>query len=480
MGRIAASYFRFTESLLRQPTMVTEKFRRQLRQEAEKWWSEGLIDVNLYEQLANRYQLHTLERDASHRFIAILMGLGSILLGLAAITFVAANWQVWSRPVKVLLMMSLFLGVNAGGFYLWRRPTGLKGQQRLGQGLLLLGALLLGANLALLSQMFHQSGNFYELVLVWGLGVIVMAYSLRLTSLGVLAWILIALGYGSGWLSRSFGEDLSIWQLVIQHMPLAAGGLFIPLAYECRSKVLFALGSSLVATSLCLNFLALWNTSSTGWIIAIAFALPPALLWSYSSRIWRSTQTVDPFQSIARNLALWCLSVNLFILAFRPWWNPSYSNFVDRPWGWHPLLDGVILAGITGLGWLQLRHEWQGGGWLQDRALNSLTIGLFSLVIALCLIWNFDVSPLLGIGVFLLNLMLFLLAVGLIRDGLALGDRGRFWGGMVLLVLGIISRMLEYDTGLLLKSISFGLCGVGIIAAGLWFERRSIAISHDL
>lgn len=454
--------------------MVTEKFRRQLRQEAEKWWSEGLIDANLYEQLADRYQLRTLERDASHRFIAILMGLGSILLGLAAITFVAANWQVWSRPVKVLLLMSLFLGVNAAGFYLWRQPARLRGQQRLGQGLLLLGALLLGANLALLSQMFHQSGNFYELVLVWGLGVIVMAYSLRLTSLGVLAWILIALGYGSGWLSRSFGEGLSLWELLIQHMPLAAGGLFIPLAYQCRSKVLFALGGGLVAASLGFNFLALWNTSlSTGWIVAIAFALPPALLWSYSSRIWRSTQTVDPFQSTARNLALWCLSINLFILAFRSWWDPSLNNFVDRPWEWYPLLDGVILAGITGLGWLQLRQDWQQGGWPRDRVLHSLTIGLVILIMAVCLIVNFELSPLLGIGVLLLNGMLFLLAVGLIRDGLALGDRGRFWGGMVLLVLGIISRMLEYDTGLLLKSIGFGLCGVGIIAAGLWFERRS-------
>jgi cyanate permease len=65
-----------------------------------------------------------------------------------------------------------------------------------------------------------------------------------------------------------------------------------------------------------------------------------------------------------------------------------------------------------------------------------------------------------------------LLAVGLIRDGLALGERSPFWGGMVLLVLGIISRMLEYNTGLLLKSIVFALCGVGIIAAGLWFERN--------
>ncbi|ASC71233.1 hypothetical protein XM38_021850 [Halomicronema hongdechloris C2206] len=36
--------------------MVSEKFRRQLRQEAESWWQQGVIDADQYEQLAVRYQ----------------------------------------------------------------------------------------------------------------------------------------------------------------------------------------------------------------------------------------------------------------------------------------------------------------------------------------------------------------------------------------------------------------------------------------
>jgi uncharacterized membrane protein len=451
--------------------MVTEQFRRQLRHEAEQWWKEGLIDADLYEQLAQRYQLQALEREASHRFIAILMGLGSILLGLAAITFVAANWQVWSRPVKLVLLLSLFIGINAIGFYLWRRPSALKGQQRLGHGLLLLGALLLGANLALLSQMFHQSGNAYELFLIWGLGVSAMAYSLRLTSLGILAWILIGIGYWAGWFARLTGEELTLGQLLVQHMPLVASGLFVGLAYRCRSKLLFGLSGILIAASLCCNCLSAANTLPlpTGWIAATAFALPPALLWSYSSRIWRSAQTVDPFQPIARRLALCCMGVTFYLLSFRFWWNDAAFDR-STSWDWQPLLDVVILAVVTGLGWLQLRHDWR--GWRQERALHSGTVAVAVLVIALSLIWHYDVHLLANFGIILFNLTLFLLAVGLIRDGLALGERSTLWGGMVLLVLGIISRMLEYETGLLLKSIVFAACGIGVIAAGLWFERN--------
>jgi uncharacterized membrane protein len=469
--------------------MVPEKFRRQLRQEAEKWWTDGLIDVGLYEQLAERYQFQSLEREASHRFVAILMGLGSILLGLAAITFVAANWQVWSRPVKVGLLLSLLIGVNAVGFYLWRRPASVKGQQRLGQGLLLLGGLLLGANLALMSQMFHQSGNSYELFLGWGLGVLAMAYSLRLTSLGVLAWVLIAIGYWTSWLTRSGEQDASLGVLFVQHMPIAASLLFIPLAYWCRSQALFVLGAITVSSAMFWNLMADPDQISLpfGWLTALACTLPPALLWSYTRQIWQPAQrrrdatqgntalrlAVEPFQPTARHLALWWLGFLFYGLAFRVWWNLSdRTPSIAQSWNSFSVMDVILLALVTGLGWLQLRHDFRRGRWLQDRSLHTGTIAVFLVLAAGLLIWNFDVGRLDGIGVFFANLLLFLLAIGLIRDGLALGSRNWFWGGMVLLVAGIVSRMLEYNTGLLLKSIVFALCGVGIIAAGLWFERN--------
>ncbi|PSB17378.1 DUF2157 domain-containing protein, partial [filamentous cyanobacterium CCP2] len=271
--------------------MVTETFRRQLRHESEKWWTEGLITSEFYQTLVDRYQLDALERDASNRFVAILMGLGGILLGLGIITFVAANWQDWTRSFRVVLLLSLFISVNVTGFYLWRRPAHKPGLQKLGHGLLLLGALILGANLALLSQMFHQSGNFYELLLVWSLGVLAMAYSLRLTSLSVLSLLLMGWGYGLGWVVWSGGFSTSLWQLLIQHMPLAASVLFIPLAYWCRSRVIFGLSAILVSVAIVFNLRPLSNLYyggfvGSGWIAAIAFTLPPALLWVYHQNLF--------------------------------------------------------------------------------------------------------------------------------------------------------------------------------------------------
>ena len=103
--------------------MSTENFRRQLRAESERWWREGLIDAQLYEQLATRYQFEHIEAATGNRFISILIGLGGILLGLGAITLVAANWQDWSRTLRMVVIFGAFIGVNTTGFYLWRRPA---------------------------------------------------------------------------------------------------------------------------------------------------------------------------------------------------------------------------------------------------------------------------------------------------------------------------------------------------------------------
>ena len=103
--------------------MTSEKFRRQLRQESEVWWREGLIDAKFYETLATRYEFRDIEVNARSRFTTILISLGGILLGLGVITFVAANWTVWSRELKVILLMATFLAINVIGFYLWRSPV---------------------------------------------------------------------------------------------------------------------------------------------------------------------------------------------------------------------------------------------------------------------------------------------------------------------------------------------------------------------
>lgn len=470
--------------------MISEKFRHQLRHEVELWRAEGLIDDSQYEQLLERYQFNTLDTSARNRFVTILIGLGSILIGLGVITFVAANWQELPKVAKVTLLLGLFIGVNIVGFSKWKQPN--HAQQRLGQGLLLLGALILGANMGLMGQMFHINAPFYELLLAWGIGILAMTYSLRLTSMGVLSIILIGLGYWdfwwkfvqSSWSISSSIEEFSLLSLMGQHMPVVAGLLFIPLAYWCRSRWIFVLAQIAIVSSLSANILFLLN--SAPWVLAIAVALPPALLWGYddswliygdfpwllNQRHLQGGAMGGSFQPISRQLALVWLGISFYSLSFYWFWGTFGKGTATTPsrLNWLLLLDALILSCLAIFEWWRLaklaRQQ-------RDRAYNLTTvvIGVFICISALIPLWHTSVAPIPLVATFIFNALLFLLAAGLIREGLAQGRRRAFWGGMVLLILRILNWFVLSNTELLFKSLVFILCGVSVIAIGLWFER---------
>lgn len=405
--------------------------------------------------------------------------MGGILLGLGVITFVAANWQEWSRELKTILLLTLFLIVNSTGFYLWRQPplpphTSNK-KRKLGQGLLIFGALILGANIALMAQMFHIGGSPYGLYIVWSLGVLAMACGLQLTSLGVLAILLMGIGYWTGIGETFVTEEFSWLDFIVQNMALVVGLLFIPLAYWCRSRAIFFLAVLVLVPALFVSCSALtFVDNQRGLWIAFAFTLPAALLWSYDDILWPKIDS-KLFKPLARSLALWCLSVLFFSLSFnRPWDFISTSMFPssDLPLSWFNYLEVMLFIGITIWQWFNLAkpNKINPSRWGFD-AVSSV-IGSFIVVTATVVFWDITIAEIPELATFIMNVEMFLLAAGLIRIGLGRGNRSAFWGGLVLLTLQITSRTFEYNTDLLFKSLVFVLCGVGVIAAGLWFERH--------
>ncbi|MEB3277414.1 MAG: DUF2157 domain-containing protein [Lyngbya sp.] len=451
--------------------MASEKFRRQLRHETQLWKAEGLIDNSTYQQICDRYQFNTIDSAASNRFVMILIGLGSILLGLGVITFVAANWQQWPREFKIILLLSLFISLNASGFYLWQSHPETGKTKRLGEGLLIFGALSLGANISLMAQMFHIGGSPYGLFLVWGLGVLLMAYSLRLVSLGILSSLLLGIGYWSGVSNIFVPGELTGLEFLLVHMGLLAAILYVPLAYWCQSRAIFMMAILLLIPALEMNIAVLLNRNFSTELMTIGLILPPALLWSYDDSLFPGIDS-RPFRSSTRNLAIWFLGVLFFLFSFQRFGNSFFytgSNESLTINGFNFIFDVILFGGLTICQWLYLakpRHS--GQRWGLDAV--SSAIALFLVVTALVSFASQNIETFLSVFVF--NLLLFLLAGGLVRIGLSQGKRGAFWGGLVLLTLQIMSRTFEYNTELLLKAFVFVLCGVGVILAGLWFERH--------
>ncbi|WP_009633273.1 DUF2157 domain-containing protein [Synechocystis sp. PCC 7509] len=466
--------------------MITDKFRSQLRREAEVWRTEGLINDSQHEQLAQRYQFNAIDTSSRNLFVMVLIGLGSILIGLGIITFVAANWQDLSKIAKILLLLSLFVSVNTTGFYIWRKSH--DSNQRLGTGLLLLGALILGANMALMGQIYQVNNPFYELMLAWGIGVLAMAYSLRLTSLSLLSILLIWIGqwgfaidslFNNSWLY----QQLSWSSLLGEHMPILACVMFIPLAYLCKSRWVFAFSAIAIISALISNhyFYAygigrLFNLSNlqiSGWAIALLFTLPPILLWSYDD--FRENRAISKsFKAISQNLALIYLAGIFYSFSFYSLWNnwsrESSETDLEKV-SLFPLINLLILIVIGVWQWLRLANRISRHRPMQSQDLTTIVIGLLIVIPVSISSWHTYVAPIPEFATFAFNALLFILSIGLMREGLTHGQRRAFWFGLLLLVLRILNWFFLANTGLFFKSLVFVLCGVGVIAIGLWFEK---------
>lgn len=453
--------------------MASEKFRQELRSESQQWRQDGLITPEQLQQLADRYQLDRLDQQASSRFTFLLIVVGSVLIGLGIITYVAANWQDIPKVFRTLLLFGLFTVANLSGFWLHRRSDKL--QQILGQGLLLIGGMTLGATMALMAQMYHISGPLHPLLITWSLGVAVMAYCLRNGPLGVLSALIMGWASGMGWGEfRGFignaSESLTLYQIIWLNLPTIAALLYFPLAHWCRTRALFII-AILVSLESCLP---LWsearyfaNSSGASYVLGFGLlTLPIAFLWSYP--LMGAPTIAAKFQSIARNFSIISLGFLLYIAGFRYSFlaPPSNVSIINNPTlssVWMFMIPGVvILALATAKQWIQLLKE------NRSRSLNIVILAMLIAVGGYSILTRISDRPEM---IFAFNAMLAVLSIGCIRESLETKRRSQFWYGLLVLVILISSRFLEYETELVLKAAILTLCGFGIIAAGIWFEK---------
>ncbi len=118
--------------------------------------------------------------------------LGAVLIGFAAMSFVAANWTAIPRMVRVgILVMSLWAAYGGAGWLFAR------GYNKFAQASVVAGIALFGANIMLIAQMFHLDGNPPDAVLVWACGAVLAGFALKSAPAFVVALLLF--GLWSGW-----------------------------------------------------------------------------------------------------------------------------------------------------------------------------------------------------------------------------------------------------------------------------------------
>ena len=143
--------------------------RRSLKVDIERWRQQGWVTSAGAEHIMG--DLAT----ARAAMPAAAMGLlGAVLFGFAAMSFVAANWQVIPRVARLALLVSAMGGAYGLAAVLFER-----GKSAFADAATLAGTSLFGVNIMLIAQMYHIDGNPPDAVLVWAIGALATGVIVR-------------------------------------------------------------------------------------------------------------------------------------------------------------------------------------------------------------------------------------------------------------------------------------------------------------
>lgn len=154
-----------------------------LNREIDRWLEDGLISAEQAEAIKSRYR-DTSTRERRARVVKALGAVGASVVGIGVILFFAANWDAIPRGARLVLLVGALVGSYAGGYYLREVRERSRG---VGHALILLGAILFGAGLFLVGQMYHVQAHDPLGFLVWSVAAFATAVIVRSAPVATLA-----------------------------------------------------------------------------------------------------------------------------------------------------------------------------------------------------------------------------------------------------------------------------------------------------
>lgn len=379
--------------------MIDEKLIR-------KWLSERTINQSQAAKMladVNRYKKET----RSNKLIIAISTIGAILLGLGAILFIASNWQELPDLVKVLLLVG---STGLAYYFGYHFKVQKQNLPMVGSSLLFLGALLFGATVILVSQIYNINANNHILVLIWLIGILPLVYALRSMPIAALASLLFYL-----WIGLFFSKNNQWWFFDF------LGRFSIILFISC-SVMIFAIGG--------LHYLSgRLNDVARGYRLA----------------------------------GLKMLMVCLFLLTFE-WFSRIPSHSID----WYSDVKGQIVAGIVIFSILAIIITMI--NWFfnkQSKYEGPLSLG----IVALTLIFFYYPSAT-SIYVVLFNLLfaaltIFFIYLGYNDEDIRLVNLGMLW-----LAIFLIAKYFDWFWDLLEKSVFFLVGGLILVLGSIALERK--------
>ena len=352
-------------------------YAKKLERDLKRWLEKGWVTEEGYRAiLAEQAQGGRLSASAA------LAAIGAVLLGFAAISFVAANWNEIPRILRVAMLVGGLWAAYGSGAYLYKREL-----PDFAQAAVFTGALFFGAAVILTTQMYHiDSGNLPGFMFLWMAGAAAAGVLFR-SSLTLGAAMLLAGGWHfSLWAAAPDAADLQflpVWAVLTGLITWNRSGLglhvaaavlaawIIDLQFLMPSHPHSAIAVAGAAGVLAACYVIALSMSDLARQIAVR-AIPYAIIVCFggllpqgthtnapayeavlavgagigvAALMWNQTATrLQPIAPLLFSFALTVALYGLFIVQF--WWHMPLDNTITVAALTIAILAGALIFGI--------------------------------------------------------------------------------------------------------------------------------------
>lgn len=238
-------------------------YRKRLERDLDRWIAAGHVPA---EKRAD--MLAMVEEPRRLDAATALAWIGAVMLGVAVISFIAANWDGLPRIVRFAMVLGIFAACIGGAAW-----TAARNRPGASNALTTLAALVFAAAVGLVGQIFDIAGKPSHALIGSGVAAAMLALAGRSTGAALASLVLIAFG------DAQLGGDGRLF------ITLIAGLLAAIAAWSWKSSAL-AHGASLA-----LFFAGAWTIgqsfeATSGWFLvatAAAAGLAGAARWRWQS-----------------------------------------------------------------------------------------------------------------------------------------------------------------------------------------------------
>ena len=332
--------------------MSNDDFSRRLNAEVSRWETDGLIATEQAAAIRARYEISGSAEGGAigNRVVSVLAIMGAALIGLGIIAFIAANWSGISTLSRLVLMVVGTPTIYIAGWMLAYRF----GYARIGTAVILLGAIAFGASIHLIAQTYHVPVHHPNLVGVWFLGVLPLAYVTRSRSVAGLMLILFVAGAGfraQEWFTEL--DESALFLMPPAYLALAAGLFGLgrlhsryeytrPLARMFESAGLLVAGVSLYV----LSFHILWE--NVGQPADVSLRVEYWVVMAAAGIIAAGTTLGGVFRDHGRGRELLCWELSFVIAAAGTVGATLAGLAFALEWMWW-VFNLVMLGGVIGM-----------------------------------------------------------------------------------------------------------------------------------